>query len=227
MVQPSVGSVNRLVKMVPRLANPGSSDYSHAAAQPGAALVFAGRWDKGAGMKETVILIAICLGLATVGVATVAFAAEEPSGFRNVRFGATEEQIKLALPGVECQTKRAQRSCHLNTNIGDVPATVIFALAPKNGRFRQAVIVFKSQDYEVLRDAFIAKFGQPTGRVIAANEQCRWSLPGSNVSIQKHSSPYNAGIAALSTREYVDAGPNQKEDSKRQEERRERAKRGL
>jgi hypothetical protein len=173
-------------------------------------------------MKRTAILIAICLGMATVG-----FAAEEPSGFRNVRFGATEEQIKLALPGVECHTKRAERSCHLNTNIGDVPATVIFALTPKNRQFRQAVIVFKSQDYEVLRDAFISKFGQPTGRVIAANEQCRWSLSRSIVSIQRHSSLYNAGIAALTTREYGDAVPNRQEDIKRQEERRERAKRGL
>ena len=173
-------------------------------------------------MKRTVVVIAICLGMATA-----VFAAEEPSGFRNVRFGATEEQIKLALPGVECHTKRAERSCHLNTSIGDVPATVIFALAPKNGRFRQAVIVFKSQDYEVLRDAFIAKFGQPTGRVIATNEQCRWSLSRSMASIQKHSSFYNAGIAALATLDYVDSVPNRQEDSKRQEERRERAKRGL
>jgi hypothetical protein len=175
-------------------------------------------------MKRTVILTAICLGIATAGSA-----AEEPSGFRNVRFGDTEEQIKLALPGVECHTRRAQRSCYLNTNIGDVPATVVFALAPANGisRFRQAVIVFRSQDYEVLRDAFIAKFGQPTGRVIAPNEQCRWSLPGSIVSIQQHSAPYNAGIAALSTREYVESIPNRQEDSKRQAERRERAKRGL
>jgi len=172
--------------------------------------------------RATILAITICLGVAAVGVA-----AEEPSGFRNVRFGATEEQIKLALPGIECRTKRAERSCHLHTNIGDVPATVIFALAPQNGRFRQAVIVFRSQDYEVLRDAFIAKFGQPTGRVIAANEQCRWALARSSVSIQKHSSPYNAGIAALTTRDYVDAAPNRQEDSKRQEERRERAKRGL
>ena len=175
-------------------------------------------------MKAIAMLITICLGLATV-----ALAAEEPSGFRSVRFGATEEQIKLALPGVECQTKRAERSCHLNTNIGDIPATVILALAPENGigRFRRAVIVFNSRDYDVLRDAFISKFGQPTGRVIAANEQCRWSLRRSIVSIQKHSFPYNVGIAALTTQEYVDSVVDRQEDRKTHEERREKAKRGL
>lgn len=170
-------------------------------------------------MKWTVMLIALA-----IGAATAASAAEEPSGFRNVRFGATEEQIKRAFPTVECRTYRtSERSCLLRTEIGDIPATVVFSLTPDNGvgRFKEAVISFKSQDYDVLRDAFIAKFGQPTGRVIAANEQCRWWLPRTIVHIQKYSPQLNGGIAALSTRETFDSS------GKWQAERREKARRGL
>jgi hypothetical protein len=174
-------------------------------------------------MKQTAMLIVLCVGVLSGGAA--AFTAEEPNGFRNVRFGATEEQIRMAFPGVECYTHRRgfERLCRLNTDIGDIPATVIFTLAPENGvgRFRQAVISFNSHDYEVLRDAFIAKFGQPTGRVLAANEQCRWWLSRSTASIQKYTSQLNVGVAALTARE--DFGS----PAKRQDERREKAKRGL
>jgi hypothetical protein len=168
-------------------------------------------------MKQTAMLIVFCVGVLSGG--TAALAAEEPSGFRNVRFGATEEQIRMAFPGVECYTYRRG----LNTDIGDISAIVIFTLTPESGvaRFRQAVISFNSHDYDVLRDAFIAKFGQPTGRILAANEQCRWWLSRSTASIQKYTPQLNVGVAALATRE------NFGSPAKRQEERREKAKRGL
>jgi hypothetical protein len=49
MVQPSVESVNRLVNTLDRLANPGSSDYSHAAVSPARR-----RYLPAAGTKEQV-----------------------------------------------------------------------------------------------------------------------------------------------------------------------------
>jgi hypothetical protein len=175
-------------------------------------------------MKQTAMLVVICLGVVSGG--TAALAAEEPSGFRNVRFGATEEQIRMALPGVECYTHRrgSERLCRLNTEIGDIPAIVIFTLTPESGvaRFRQAIISFNSHDYDVLRDAFIAKFGQPTGRILAANEQCRWWLSRSTASIQRYTSQLNVGVAALATREDFRSPVKRQGD-----ERRERAKRGL
>jgi hypothetical protein len=100
---------------------------------------------------------------------------------------------------------------------------VIFTLTPDRGvgRFQQAVIAFRSEDYDILRDAFVAKFGEPTGRVLGSNEQYRWLLPRSMVYIQQYSSQFNAGVAALVSREYFQTA------GKQREERREKAKRGL
>jgi len=174
-------------------------------------------------MKRTAMLVVFCVGV--LSAATSTSAAEEPSGFRNVRFGATEEQIRMAFPGVECHTHRRgpERFCRLTTEIGDVPATVTLTLTSEGGvgRFRQAVISFNSHDYDILRDAFIAKFGQPTGRVLAANEQCRWWLPRSTAHIQRYTSQLNVGVAALATRETF-AAPGKQDN-----ERREKARRGL
>jgi hypothetical protein len=173
------------------------------------------------------------LTLTLLALLAVMAHAEEPTGFRDVPFGATEAEVKAKFPEAFCNARSEATSCVVKVSIAEAPVTAMFMLTPQSNDRRVASVFlsFVSKDYELLRDGLIARYGPPDERKQEAisnrmgatfsQEKCFWLKANSAMLISRYGSKIDAGHAQISTREHFDGF------SRRAQERREKAKDGF
>lgn len=168
-------------------------------------------------------------------VATRAIAAEAPRGFRDIPWGASEEQARQ---------NHALRACHwgedgervcelLNIDIGDRPVTALVVFFGPLGRqvFSAVHLSFRLQYYQEIRQGLIDRFGEPTTRRVATlqtsaggtveRESLSWDFSTSSIVLSQDGGELQRSAATIATREYGDFL------AKRAAERREKARRGF
>jgi hypothetical protein len=156
-------------------------------------------------------------------VTASARAAEEPTGFRDIPFGASEAQIREKYPTALCRAVAGDEqddiSCSVASTIGDVPVIVLFRLIgePTQRHMMNVVLSFKSEDFDKISQAFTDRYGPPT-EVIRQREHLRWLAAKTFMIVNKSTSTVGTGIALIGLREYLELV------EKRAKERREKGK---
>ena len=107
-------------------------------------------------------------------------AAEEPTGFRDIPFGASEAQIREKLPTAKClavagDDQHDDVSCSVSSMIGHVPVLVFYRLVgePMQRRMMNVTLSFKSEDFGRISQAMTDRYGPPTN-VSEQRETLRW-----------------------------------------------------
>lgn len=110
-------------------------------------------------MKRAGVVMGVVLA------ATNVFAWNEPTGFRDVPFGSSEEQLRQNIPAMSCGGETLgflpERRCSGYLNIGQVEIYTQFGF--RNGGLSRVSFFFRSKDFSSIETAFTAKYGQPTG----------------------------------------------------------------
>ncbi len=132
-----------------------------------------------------------------LGFGRAASAWNEPTGFKGVPFGASEESIRQKLPSFECRPSvlpaSPERSCSGVTDIGPVRDVVYFHF--RAGKLCQITINFEREHFDVMAAGFIERYGNPTssddtpfrledGRTVP-NRILQWKGQRMHVSIVK------------------------------------------
>ncbi len=154
-------------------------------------------------------------------------AAEEPTGFRDIPFGASEAQIHERLPTARClavagDDQHDDVSCSVSSMIGHVPVLVFFRLVgePMQRRMMNVTLSFKSEDFGRISQAMTDRYGPPTN-VSEQRETLRWVGAQTLMFVTKSSSTFGKGLAMIALREFMELA------EKRQKEQREKAKKDL
>jgi hypothetical protein len=90
-----------------------------------------------------------------------ALAWNEPSGFRDVPWGASIETVKEKIPELTC----LEASCSGTLPVGPTKpyANVMF----RNGGLDNIVLIFPAVDFFALEPIFVERYGQPTAKTDA------------------------------------------------------------
>lgn len=179
--------------------------------------------------------VGLLLVLFLVGSTALAF--NEPTGFRDILFGSREWQIREKYPRSHCYPVEGGSHddvvCTIDMKIADAPIEVSFRLIgePTERQMMSVLLVFRPNDYGLLRDAFIDRYGQPHARKTETvttragakldNEVLTWSGVKTWTTISRYGSRIDEGFAFVTTQEY------QRILKQREAERKEKAKKGL
>jgi hypothetical protein len=149
---------------------------------------------------QTARLIALSFLLAAI--AAPVFGQSAPEGFRDLKWGATREQVLLAFPSAHCVSVRglvSDWSCSVpRERVDDVSVMIV------GGGYTTGQIVgmshfslsFNSDDVGRIADAFKARYGKPSrvqemdlvtkegGRV--PSKEWLWEFPDSMITLRQH-----------------------------------------
>lgn len=156
--------------------------------------------------------------VALLALPPLAAAFDEPTGFKDVPFGASAREItEKAGPATVClpaaaveQQLRFESACTTKTDISKVPVTVQFWLVAD--RLGSVEISFASSDYLAIHDAFIGRYGSATYRLEELvtdgfgnkleSEVLRWDGRQATVTLRQYEEGTETGRASLRTNEY-------------------------
>jgi hypothetical protein len=145
---------------------------------------------------------------------------QEPEDFRGVKWGASLEEMRKVFPNITSNLYRtplfpSERIRGANTRgekIGPVEVSLHFGFLDE--KFSGVLINFKSNDFSVLRDAFIARYGPSHSKqeVVVKNragaeflnEVLVWRGATMTIEIKKYASTITNGSAMLEKHEYRD-----------------------
>lgn len=159
-------------------------------------------------MNTRIAMIALS-GLIVVSP-QIAGAWNEPSGFRDIPFGASEQTLKEKLPRPMCHDNNDQevlpeRYCFVSLRIGSVDASGIFYL--RSDHFVNLTISFKSEVFSQIEEAFTEKYGTPLhtqdvkiktrGGLEAVNTVMKWDGKKVDVRLQRYAGSITNGFAEL------------------------------
>ncbi len=84
----------------------------------------------------------------------------EPSGFRNVPWGASVDEAKKVVDFTICtEPKGRESSCYINLDIGDLGIPNAFQFL--DGKLDMVVLTYDPSSYETVRQALIDRYGPP------------------------------------------------------------------
>ena len=139
-------------------------------------------------------------------LATPALAWNEPDSISGVRWGATQEDLRVQLQraGETVRCDSPELCVSRRASFGAVPVDITY-LFPKDGKLEMAIVTFKAPDYRKLRAVFVERYGEPMspreepfGRGCArpTNEILEWS--GERVVIDlRHFASNNEGRVTI------------------------------
>lgn len=160
--------------------------------------------------------------------------ADDPKGFRDIPFGNSEEEVKAKLPGLRCgqddERVLLDRYCAGDTEVADTRVRVQFWFF--NDRMGAFALMFKPEQFSLLKEAFIGRYGPPTqresnefktrGGLTYVNEELNWQFKnGTTATLSKYATRSDQGSGSVSSKEY------EQERNRRADQRREKAKKGL
>ena len=95
-------------------------------------------------------------------LATPALAWNEPDSISGVRWGATQEDLRVQLQRVgETVRCDAPELCvSPRASFGPVPVDIMYFFS-KDGKLEMAIVTFKPAEYRKLRDVFVERYGVP------------------------------------------------------------------
>lgn len=156
----------------------------------------------------------LIISLITLSSPRSAIAWNEPSGFRDIPFGASEQEIKQKLPRAYCHDREItlpkalpERYCTADVTIGEVGISVRMHL--RSGQFTALSFVFKSDEFNAMEGAFIEKYGKPTntkeepgktrGGLEFVNRTIEWRGQRVNIRLERYSTNITYGSADIKT----------------------------
>jgi hypothetical protein len=155
-------------------------------------------------------------GLITLLLISPAFGQAPPDGFRDLKWGATQEQVVLAFPRANCAARQSESCdwmCVLeDEKVNDVSVWLIVAGYTTGEVVGMSKVALSFSSYDVRRivDAFESRYGQPSrvedeeivteGGERFPNTAWRWSFQDSAISILQHSSRLGDAIASVALR---------------------------
>lgn len=157
----------------------------------------------------------ICL-LILLTLTHEALAWNEPTGFRDIPFGASERDVLQKFPSAQCLNSTVldvfpERFCSANTTVGMVPVTVTFWF--RSTRFTSVTLDFKSEKFNALEESFIARYGQPTtvreepvgtlSGLHTTNRDLKWWGHLVHITLLRFVNTITDGVASISTLEEV------------------------
>jgi hypothetical protein len=161
--------------------------------------------------------------------------ADDPSGFRDIPFGASMEEVKGKIPRLSCGQWGERRElldqyCAGETEIADTRVNVQFWFF--GNRMGSFALNFKLDQFRLIKEAFIGRYGPPTqsesnefktrGGLTYVNEELTWHFKnGANAKLSKYSTGSDQGSGSVRSQEYED------ERNRRVEQQLEKAKKGL
>ncbi len=178
---------------------------------------------------NTLRFVAVLMLLAAL--VAPAFGQSAPEGFRDLKWGATQEQVLLAFPNADCKTERdpnADWRCTLRSETVDDVSVMIILGGYTTGKVVGMSIFslsFKSDKVDRITDAFEARYGKP-GRVLekefvtreggrVPNTEWLWDFPDVTITILKHAGRLGNGIAIVSLRSKAEEFRERTEQRKR------------
>lgn len=156
---------------------------------------------------------------------------KEPSAYRKVPFGLpySEMEGRILLTGCKPGTREhepGRRTCDgdgFQSNGASVEDVFLF----QDDIFVGATMSFDSDDYERLREIFLAKYGEParlqTTRVTTRtgtrfdNETLNWDGGKVSVSLQRYGESLDKGSATMFLNSYLDQQEKQRQDKLKKE----------
>jgi len=152
--------------------------------------------------------------LSSIVMGSMAYAWNEPTGFRDIPWGSTEQVLEAKLKeAIVCRNRsRSQyalpeRVCEGDITIGPVPVKGGFWF--RSGRFVGVSLLFYPKDFFVIEESFVGRYGSPTSVYLEpiktregqheTNRTIEWI--GSNVRIylQKYGSVDAGSLADIAT----------------------------
>ena len=151
-------------------------------------------------------------------------AAELPTGFRSLRWGASIDEAEEMFPSATCFSSRGEGkgtdtgdgNCHFKTMIGKADVTVLLNFfekptTPHSARgFQSYAISYKSKDFPEIAEALSTRYGNPTNTnqepfqtrsgLRDTNTILRWVLESCSIYAIKFSGSILEGGAVVSTK---------------------------
>jgi len=173
----------------------------------------------------------IIVGLMMWATAFPAFGQSAPEGFRDLKWGATREQVSLAFPSAKCETKRSEsvdwRCTARDEKVNDVSVMIIIGgyTTGKVVGMSGFTLSFKSNDVDRIVDTFEARYGKPSrvqekdfltkegARV--PNTEWLWVFPAATITILKHAGQLGGAFAIVTLTSALDEFRERTEQRKR------------
>ena len=140
---------------------------------------------------------------------------QEPKEFQGLAFGTTEREVSSKLKvdaAIACLKIEEQRTCLHHGSVGDVKTSEIYTF--DNDRLVQVHLSFKPNQYLLLRDLFVERYGkagetwtepfETVGGGDHTNEIHVWSGDRIVIQLEKFGPSIQEGTAVLATREWYD-----------------------
>lgn len=140
---------------------------------------------------------------------------QEPKEFRGLPFGsatARDVSSKLKLESFACLEIEGQRTCLHHGSLGDVKVSEIYTF--DEDRLVQVHISFKPEQYLLLQDQFVERYGkaaetwtepfETVGGGDHTNEIHVWSGDRIVIQLEKFGPSTREGTAVIATREWYD-----------------------
>jgi hypothetical protein len=144
---------------------------------------------------------------------------KEPAHFEGLKFGeATEADLKARLKVTDCRYTEniwnmPLRWCESSVSVGELSIRTVFVF--HEGRLRLVGLRdLPTERFEYIRDAFIARYGQPTatektpaktksGREYV-NEEVKWRGKAVQIRVSRHSNRVSEMSVHIGLNEFVD-----------------------
>ena len=166
-------------------------------------------------------LVAAALWAALLAVAAIAYA-EEPNGFRDVPWGASEEMLRFRLPVQSCDVidpavEFGSRRCRATAAImfGDIAPNAVFFYF-RNDMLVAWQINTAPQFRERIAKSLIAQYGEPT--IVYEGDHVTWK--GQSCDLDFTGSPIQDTIVAVTKAELVTRDAERAERARRSAKRR-------
>jgi hypothetical protein len=146
-----------------------------------------------------------------------AFGQSAPEGFRDLKWGTTQEQVSQALPHARCDTKPRELfdwACNVSgETVNDVPVRLISIHGYTSGKvigMSGFTLFFASDGIRQVVDAFESRYGKPSrveekefvtrGGARLPNVHWFWDFPDSTIRIMQNSGKVGDALAIVSLR---------------------------
>jgi hypothetical protein len=157
--------------------------------------------------KVRTLVVAGCVALLWVVGPSVVRAWDEPTGFRDIPWGSSQETVRAQLPSLQCN----ERGCSGNLSIGEVRAYTAIRFSKSDGGMDTVVLLFPSKDFYQMKQAFLARYGEPTKRETPIfqnrmgarfeNERLEWEGETVFIRLSQYASKLTDGSAIIQTAE--------------------------
>ena len=151
---------------------------------------------------------------------SLSFGQPAPEGFRDLKWGATPEEVRLAFPSASCDTKQSELSdwmCELHgEQINDVSVFILLKgyTSGKVVGMSGISLSFRSNEVDRIAEAFEDRYGKPSRveekefRTRAGerfpNMEWQWEFPDSKITIMQHGATLGSAHALVSLRAATD-----------------------